>query len=214
MTEAARVSTTTHTPIPAARVPEAVLVTAAQGGDLGAFEQLMRRYEPRVLRLAMRIVGNEADAEDVLQDAFLKAYAKLDQFQRQSSFYTWVVRIAVNEALMRLRRRRGDRELPLDQEFDAGETMLPREVEDWRPNPEQQLARQELHRLLSESIASLALPYRVVFQLRDVDGLSTEETADVLHLTVPAVKSRLLRARLQLRDKLGRHFRRPAEGSH
>lgn len=208
-------STSTHPSPPAAppRVPEATLVAAAQGGDLGAFEQLMQRYEPRVLRLAMRIVGNEADAEDVLQEAFLKAYAKLDSFQRQSSFYTWVVRIAVNEALMKLRRRRGDRELPLDQELDTGEDLLPREVEDWRPNPEQQMARQELQDLLNQNIASLALPYRVVFQLRDVEGLSTEETADVLHLTVPAVKSRLLRARLQLRDKLSHYFRRPGDGS-
>jgi RNA polymerase sigma-70 factor (ECF subfamily) len=209
------VSTSTHPSPPAAppHVPEAELVAAAQGGDLGAFEQLMQRYEPRVLRLAMRIVGNEADAEDVLQEAFLKAYAKLDSFQRQSSFYTWVVRIAVNEALMKLRRRRGDRELPLDQELDTGEDLLPREVEDWRPNPEQQMARQELQDLLNQNIASLALPYRVVFQLRDVEGLSTEETADMLRLTVPAVKSRLLRARLQLRDKLSRYFRRPGDGS-
>ncbi|MGH9506107.1 MAG: sigma-70 family RNA polymerase sigma factor [Terriglobales bacterium] len=203
-------STVTHPPLaPPSGVPEATLVAAAQRGDLAAFEQLVQRYEPRVLRLAMRIVGNEADAEDVMQEAFLKAYAKLGQFQRQSSFYTWVVRIAVNEALMRLRRRRGGKELSLDEEMDTGEELLPREIEDWRPNPEQQLARQELHDLLGDSIASLALPYRVVFQLRDVEGLSTEETADVLRLTIPAVKSRLLRARLQLRNKLSRHFRRP-----
>lgn len=207
-------STITHSPTPSLpRVPEATLVAAAQKGDLGAFEQLVQRYEPRVLRLAIRIVGNEADAEDVMQEAFLKAYAKLGQFQRQSSFYTWVVRIAVNEALMRLRRRRGGKELSLDENLDTGEELLPREIEDWRPNPEQQFAQQELHDLLGSSIASLALPYRVVFQLRDVEGLSTEETADVLRLSIPAVKSRLLRARLQLRDILSQHFRRPIEGT-
>lgn len=190
---------------------EASLVVAAQAGDLTAFEALVRRYAPRILRLAARIVGNEADAEDVLQEAFLKAYAKLDQFQRNSRFYTWMVRIAVNEALMRLRRRRGDREVSLDQEIETGEDSLPREVEDWHPNPEQQYARQEMHDLLSRTIASLSLPYRLVFQLRDVEGLSTEETANILELSVPAVKSRLLRARLQLREKLNRYFRQGAE---
>ncbi len=146
----------------------------------------MRRYAPRILRLAIRVVGNEADAEDVLQEAFLKAYAKLEQFQGHSSFYTWIVRIAVNEALMRLRRRHGEREVSLDQEIDTGEDLLPREVEDWHPDPEQQFARQEMH------------------------GLSTEETAEALGLSIPAVKSRLLRARLQLREKLNRFFRREA----
>lgn len=195
----------------ASLVSEADLVAAAQAGDLGAFEALVRRYAPRVLRLAIRIVGNEADAEDVLQEAFLKAYAKLDQFQGHSRFYTWVVRIAVNEALMRLRRRRGDREVSLDQEIDTGEDLLPREVVDWHPDPEQQFARQEMHDLLSRTIASLALPYRLVFQLRDVENLSTEETAEALGLSIPAVKSRLLRARLQLREKLNRYFRQGEE---
>lgn len=205
-------STLTRNPVSSAqRIPEAALVAAAQQGDLPAFEQLVRRYEPRVFRLAVRIVGNEADAEDVMQEAFLKAYAKLSQFQRQSSFYTWVVRIAVNEALMKLRRRRGGKELPLDEGLDSGEDLLPREIEDWRPDPEQQLARRELQELLGSTIASLALPYRVVFQLRDVEGLSTEETASILHLTIPAVKSRLLRARLQLRDRLSHYFHRAAK---
>lgn len=191
-------------------IPEAELVASARVGDLRAFEELVRRYAPRILRLAIRVVGNEADAEDVLQEAFLKAYAKLDQFQGHSSFYTWIVRIAVNEALMRLRRRHGEREVSLDQEIDTGEDLLPREVEDWHPDPEQQFARQEMHDLLSRTIASLALPYRLVFQLRDVEGLSTEETAEALGLSIPAVKSRLLRARLQLREKLNRFFRREA----
>lgn len=114
---------------------------------------------------------------------------------------------------MRLRRRRGGKELSLDENLDTGEELLPREIEDWRPNPEQQFAQQELHDLLGSSIAALALPYRVVFQLRDVEGFSTEETADVLRLSIPAVKSRLLRARLQLRDMLSRHFRGPVEGT-
>lgn len=189
-------------------------VEAARGGDLEAFDQLVRKYAPRVLRLAIRIVGNETDAEDVLQDAFLKAYAKLDQFQGNSRFYTWIVRIAVNEALMRLRRRRGERELPLDQELDTGEEWLPREVVDWRPDPEQQYSRRELGDLLAAAEDSLALPYRQVFHLRDVEGLSTEETAKALDLSVPAVKSRLLRARLQLRETLSRHFRSAAGNGH
>jgi RNA polymerase sigma-70 factor (ECF subfamily) len=190
---------------------EMSLVTAAQAGDLGAFEQLMRRYEPKIFRLAQQMTGNEADAEDVLQETFLKAFSKLDQFQRNSRFYTWLVRIALNESFMRLRKRKNN-VISLDQEIDTGEDTVPRDVADWHPDPEQQYARSELQQILDRAINSLAFPYRVVFQLRDVDGLSTEETADVLQISVPAVKSRLLRARLQLREKLARFFRKEREG--
>lgn len=190
---------------------EMSLVTAAQAGDLGAFEQLMRRYEPKIFRLAQQMTGNEADAEDVLQETFLKAFSKLDQFQRNSRFYTWLVRIALNESFMRLRKHKNN-VVSLDQEIDTGEDTVPRDVADWHPDPEQQFARSELQQILDRAINSLAFPYRVVFQLRDVDGLSTEETADVLQISVPAVKSRLLRARLQLREKLARFFRKEREG--
>ncbi len=193
---------------PPLQVPDQdrALVQAARDHDLAAFERLVRRYEARVYRLAMHITGNETDAEDVLQETFLKAYTHLDQFQGQSRFYTWLARIAINEALMRLRKRRVRPEVSLDEEIESGETALPRHIRDWRPNPEQQYAEAELNRILRNSIASLPLHYRTVFQLRDIDELSTEETAEVMNISVAAVKSRLLRARLQLRNKLSHYF--------
>lgn len=196
---------------PLAADDELSLVEAAQSGDLSAFEKLVQRYERKIFRLAQHMTGNEHDAEDVLQETFLKAFSKLDQFQRNSRFYTWLVRIALNESFMRLRKRRGDT-VSLDQEIDTGEEMIPRDVADWHPNPEQQYASVEIKDILDRAIGSLSLPYRLVFQLRDVEGLSTEETADVLRISVPAVKSRLLRARLQLREKLARYFRKDREG--
>ncbi len=190
---------------------EMTLVLAAQGGDLGAFERLVERYERRLFRLAERITGNSEDAEDVLQEAFLKAYSKLAQFQRNSRFYTWIVRITVNEALMRLRKQKTGRTVSLDEDIQTEDGLIPREVEDWHPNPEQQYTQHEVKGILQRAIQSLALPYRAVFQLRDVEELSTEETAEALDISVPAVKSRLLRARLQLREKLNRYFKKHHE---
>jgi len=112
---------------------ELALVQAAKGGEVGAFEELVRRYDRNVFRIAQHITQNREDAEDVVQDAFLKAYSNLDQFQGQSKFYTWLVRIAVNEALMKLRRRRPERTVSLDEEVKTEEDSLPREVADWSP---------------------------------------------------------------------------------
>jgi RNA polymerase sigma-70 factor, ECF subfamily len=198
-------------PIEAPVDDELELVERARKGDAGSFSVLLRRYEGKIFRLAMNITQNREDAEDVLQEAFLKAYEHLDQFQGNSRFYTWIVRIAVNQALMKLRKRRSDRAVSLDEQIDTGEDTVVREIAAWDPDPEERFSREELHGILSGAIDELAPIYRTVFTLRDVDGLSTEETADVLDLTVPAVKSRLLRARLQLRDKLTRFFKRKGD---
>jgi RNA polymerase sigma-70 factor (ECF subfamily) len=147
-----------------------------------------------------------------VQDAFLKAYGNLSQFQGQSKFYTWLVRIAVNEALMKLRRRRPERTVSLDQDVETDEDTIPREVADWSPNPEQQYNQAELRELLQKTIQGLPAGFRTVFVLRDVEGLSTEETAEALGLSIPAVKSRLLRARLQLRERLNKYFKRRNNG--
>lgn len=187
---------------------ELTLVQAAKSGDVSAFEELVRRYDRNVFRIAQHITQNREDAEDVVQDAFLKAYSNLAQFQGQSKFYTWLVRIAVNEALMKLRRRRPERTVSLDEEVKTEEDSLPREVADWSPNPEQQYSQAELREILSKTIQGLPPGFRTVFVLRDVEGLSTEETAEALDLSIPAVKSRLLRARLQLRERLSRYFQR------
>ena len=190
---------------------EAAIVAQARLGDAKAFTELLRRYEGKIFRLAQHITQNREDAEDVLQEAFLKAYEHLGQFQGQSKFYTWIVRIAVNQALMKLRKRKSDRSVSLDETIDTGEDTVAREIAAWDENPEQQYSREEINEILSSAIDGLAPIYRAVFVLRDVDDLSTEETAEALELSVPAVKSRLLRARLQLRDKLTRYFKRKGD---
>jgi RNA polymerase sigma-70 factor, ECF subfamily len=185
---------------------ETGLVQAARGGDLEAFGQLVKLYDRNVFRIAQHITHNEEDAQDVVQEAFLKAYTNLDQFQGNSKFYTWLVRIAVNEALMKLRKRRNSKTVSLDEDVETEEGSMPREVADWSPNPEQIYGQTELGDILKKTIQGLSPAFRTVFVLRDVEGLSTEETAETLSLSVPAVKSRLLRARLQLRERLGKHF--------
>lgn len=191
---------------------ELALVQAAKAGNVGAFEQLVKRYDRNIFRIAQHITQNREDAEDVLQEAFLKAYQNLEQFQGQSKFYTWLVRIAVNESLMKLRRRRSSKTVSIDEDIETEESSVPREIADWTPNPEQQYGQAELKDILSRTIQGLPLGFRTVFVLRDVEGLSTEETAEMLSLSIPAVKSRLLRARLQLRDRLTRFFKRGKGG--
>jgi RNA polymerase sigma-70 factor (ECF subfamily) len=190
---------------------ETVLVAQAREGDTQAFGELVRRYESKIFRLAQHITQNREDAEDVLQETFLKAYEHLNQFQGQSKFYTWIVRIAVNQALMKLRRRKTDKSVSLDETIDTGEDTIVREIAAWDEDPEQRFSRDEIGQILDSAIQSLEPPYRSVFVLRDIEELSTEETAEALGLSVPAVKSRLLRARLQLREKLTRQFKRKGD---
>jgi RNA polymerase sigma-70 factor (ECF subfamily) len=191
--------------------PDVALVERARGGDVHAFETLVKQYDRQVFRIAQHITQNREDAQDVVQDAFLKAYEKLDQFQGNSKFYTWLVRIAVNEALMRLRKRRTGKMVSIDEDVQTEEGSVPRDLAEWRPNPEQEYNQAELADILRKTINGLPPGFRVVFVLRDVEGLSTEETASALGLSVPAVKSRLLRARLQLRERLSRYFRKKNE---
>jgi RNA polymerase sigma-70 factor (ECF subfamily) len=186
---------------------EAAFVAAAKSGDIHAFETLVNRYERKIFRLALNITQSREDAEDVMQEAFLKAFEHLNEFQGNSRFYTWLVRIAVNQALMKLRKRRPN-QVSLDAPVEGEDDLMPREVEDWGPSPEERYAQTELSEILSKVIAELDPSFRIVFQLRDIEDLSTEETAETLSLSVPAVKSRLLRARLKLRQKLDRYFRK------
>ncbi|MBZ5623591.1 MAG: sigma-70 family RNA polymerase sigma factor [Acidobacteriia bacterium] len=192
-------------------IDESTLVVQAREGDTRAFGELVRRYEAKIFRLAQHITQNREDAEDVLQETFMKAYEHLDQFKGDSKFYTWIVRIAVNQALMKLRRRKTDKSVSLDETIDTGEDTITREVAAWDEDPEQRFSRGELGDILDSAVESLEPPYRSVFVLRDIEELSTEETAEALNLSVPAVKSRLLRARLQLREKLTRHFKRKGD---
>ena len=198
-------------PQEAAVFDEASLVAQARQGDSTAFNELAERYQRNIFRLAQNITQNREDAEDVLQETFLKAYEHLPDFHGDSKFYTWIVRIAVNEALMKLRKRKWDKTVWLDEPVDTGEDSVAREIAVWEDNPEQRYAKEELHEILDKAVNGLAPPYRTVFVLRDMEGLSTEETAEALDLSVPAVKSRLLRARLQLRDKLTAFFKKKVE---
>src|SRR5258708_9972475 len=195
----------------AAVFDEANLVAQARQGDAGAFNELIERYQRNIFRLAQNITQNREDAEDVLQETFLKAYQHLPEFEGHSKFYTWIVRIAVNEALMKLRKRKWDKTVWLDEPVNVGEDSVAREIAVWEDNPEQRYSQEELRDILDKAVNGLAAPYRTVFALRDMEGLSTEETAQALELSIPAVKSRLLRARLQLRDKLTAFFKRKVE---
>ena len=192
-------------------VDESALVAKAQAGDTAAFGDLVSRYQNKIYRLAKHITQNDEDAEDVLQEAFLKAYEHIGGFQGNSKFYTWIVRIAVNEALMKLRKRKTDRTVPLDEPVDTGEEMVNREIAVWEDNPEQRYSQEEMQQILNEAVQDLKPDFRTVFVLRDIEELSTEETAESLGISVPAVKSRLLRARLALREKLTRKFKRKGE---
>ena len=190
---------------------ESSLVAQAKAGDQAAFSELVTHYERKIYRLAKNITRNDEDAEDVLQDAFLKAYTHLDNFKGDSKFYTWIVRIAVNEALMRLRKRKTDRTVPLDEPVELGEETVAREIAVWEDNPEQRYSKEEWRNILDAAVDDLKPDFRTVFVLRDIEELSTEETAETLGISVPAVKSRLLRARLALRETLTRQFKRKGE---
>ena len=187
--------------------PDVALVARAKDGDASAFEQLVRQYDRQIFRVAQHITQNREDAEDITQDVFFKAYQKLDQFQGNSKFSTWLVRIAVNESLMRLRKRKTSKTVSMDEDVHTEEGSIPRDFAEWRPNPEQLYGQGELSEILRKTIQGLPPGFRTVFTLRDVENLSTEETAEALGLSFPAVKSRLLRARLQLRERLSRYFK-------
>lgn len=175
---------------------------------------MVNRYDSKILRLAKHITQNQEDAEDVLQEAFLKAFTHLDRFEGGSRFYTWLVRIAVNESLMKLRKRRSGKMVSLDEPVETGDDQsLVREIAVWDDTPESRYTQTEMKTILDQAIDSLEPIYRTVFVLRDVEELSTEETAEALDLTIPAVKSRLLRARLQLREKLTKSFRRTGDNA-
>jgi len=184
------------------------LVAEAKAGSYEAFEELVNRYEGKIYRLGMNITGNSEDAEDVLQEAFLKAFQHLGDFRADSRFYTWLVRIAVNEALMKLRKIRSDRSVPLEDEMGEDGEPIPRELADWKPNPEQIYAQAQMESILRDAAQKLPTTYRTVFLLRDVEDLTTAEAASVLGLTEGTVKARLFRGRLMLREELSRVFKR------
>lgn len=188
-----------------AAMPDAALVTAAQGGLTRAFDELVRRYQDRVFRLCFKILRNEDDAGEALQDAFLSAFKGLRNFKAESTFSTWLYRIATNASLMKVRRRR-EGHVSLEQSQTPDGTGEPLAIPDWSAQPLEELLDGETRAVMQEGVDRLSEELRVVFVLRDVQELSNAEVAEVLKLSVPAVKSRLHRARLQLRDHLNRYF--------
>ncbi|PYV27658.1 MAG: RNA polymerase subunit sigma-24 [Acidobacteria bacterium] len=182
---------------------EVALVNEARAGNCDAFNALVHRYDQNVYRLAVNITRNHEDAEDVRQEALFKAYSNLGRFRGGSRFSTWLVRIALNEALMKLRKRRTGRQVSLDELLETDDQSLKRETTDRHDDPEQRYARTELEESLRQAIAHLDEPSRAVLMLRDVENLSTRETGAMLGLSITTVKTRLRRARLDVRQKLG-----------
>lgn len=176
---------------------ERALLDEARVGNREAFEVLMRQYDKKISRLAFRITGNREDADDALQESFMKAYLNLRLFHGDSRFYTWLARIAVNEALTRLRKQVTHRQVSLEDN---------RRLADWGETPEQRYARTERQDLLREAMQELEPSLRTVVALRYLEDLSNDEIARQLSLSVPAVKSRLMRARIRLRQRLGQHL--------
>ncbi|HSZ83933.1 MAG TPA: sigma-70 family RNA polymerase sigma factor [Polyangia bacterium] len=188
------------------------LIARARAKDFAAFETLLGRYEDKVYRLAFRIVRNETDAKEILQETFVSIWRKLDTFKGDSQFGSWVYRIATNAALMRLRSQRrhpevSTEELPIGYLDNYGQPMPA--GENWSKRPDDQLQSSELRTHIQTAVDALPDIYRTVFIVRDVEGLSTEETAAALGISVPTVKTRLHRARIALRDAIGGYFDRP-----
>jgi RNA polymerase sigma-70 factor (ECF subfamily) len=189
-------------------IPDAQLVALAKAGELSAFEALVHRHERATYSLARRMLQNEQDAEDVTQQAFLSAVEHLAGFREEASFKTWLLRIATHAALKVIRKRKGLDTVSLEEATEVSEDFdsipHPEYIADWRQSPEQLVERNETRRLLDEALALLDEKHRLVFLLRDVEGMSVKETADALGLSESNVKVRLLRARLQLREHLTR----------
>ena len=181
---------------------ELELIDRVQRGENSLFYELVRPYERRVFAAAMAILRNESDAEDVAQEAMLKALRAIRQFRADARFSTWLIQITVNEALMRRRKDRNGVMEALDDRRDEESDYAPRDFADWREIPSEALERKEVRQRLAQALASLDRKYREVFVLRDMEQLNIQETADALGISIASVKTRLLRARLMLRDLL------------
>jgi RNA polymerase sigma-70 factor (ECF subfamily) len=187
---------------PAEQLSEVELVRRVRDGERDLFYELVRPYERRVYSAAFAILRNAADAEDAAQEAILKAFRHIQQFREEARFSTWLIQIAVNEARMRRRKDHADLMEPITDRPDETGNYTPRDFADWREIPSETLERKEIREKLAEALASLGEIYREVFVLRDMQHLSIEETAEALGISTASVKTRLLRARLMLRDLL------------
>lgn len=185
------------------------LVEQAKAGDYNAFDTLVNRYEQRIYRLAMNIVRQRQDAEDVVQASFMKALENLKGFRGEAAFGTWLRRIAVNTALKLLRKRRGFSLEQATEPDETGRIAHPQIIADWREDLEKNIEQRELKKILENAINQLDEKYRLVFVLRDIEELSTAEAAEAMQISQANVKVRLLRARLMLRELLTEAFADP-----
>ena len=190
--------------------PDADRVEEAQRGDLDAFEALINRHSRRVYRTLVGILGNPEEARDAMQDTFLKAFQHLGGFERRSKFSTWLMSIASNTAVQLLRQRK--RLESLDDDSDADEHFRPRQIQSWTDDPEKLYSKTEMRSLIESQVMKLPMKYRVVLMLRDIEQLPAEDAAAALGLGIPALKARLLRGRLMLRETLSPHFAHTAKG--
>jgi RNA polymerase sigma-70 factor (ECF subfamily) len=186
---------------------DAVLVSAAKNGNQRAFELLVERHQQRMLAFARRYTRVREDAEDIVQQTFQKAFIHLNKFQGKSSFSTWLTRIAINEALMLVRRGRALREIPVDDSRDQGGAASAMEIPDPSPDPETSYLRRERVQILSETLGNLRPGMRKAVELRELAELSTEETARRMGVSVAAVKARIFHARKKLQEKLSRYLK-------
>ncbi len=191
---------------------EGIDLLALKRLDKQAFAALIDAYGDQIYRVALRMLGNEQDAEDVSQETFIKAYKNIQNFEGRSKISTWLYRIAVNEALMFLRKQKGIF-VDIDQEIET-ETgdFIPRQIVDWCCLPEEELMSGETRSIIDQAIETLSLPNRAAFLLRDIEGLSTQEAADALGISESALKVRLMRARLALREVLSTYFSEKVSG--
>ena len=184
---------------------EAALVAKAAAGDFAAFEELVKRTEARLYSHLLRLTENTADARELLQESYLSAYRNLSSFKGNSSFSTWIYRIATNHALMHFRKRRP--EVALEElTIPTHEELKSRNISDWELDPSEAAHKKEVLKILDDAITKLPPSYRAVVALRDIEGLSTEETAQALGVNEGTVKTRLHRARIHLRELLSPHF--------
>jgi RNA polymerase sigma-70 factor, ECF subfamily len=183
-----------------------ISLQALKAGDRAEFARLVDAYSTQIYRLALKMLADEQDAEDVLQNTFMKALQSIENFEGRSSLSTWLYRIAVNEALMLLRRHKPTVSVAMDYEDDEDEIQHPTQFTDWCCLPEEDLLSAEAKKHLDLAIRRLPEKLQVVFLLRDVEGLSIRETSEALDLTETAVKTRLLRARLNLREQLSSYY--------
>ena len=186
---------------------EQQLIERAKNGDTKAFEELMKRTQTNIYNLGLRLLGNKEDAADLMQETYIKAYENLDRFEGRSSFSTWLYRIATNNALMKLRKEK-NKKVSIDELKKFGDKSYKIEISDWSENPSSYFKSAELKEVLQKAIDSLPPKYKSVFILHDVEGLPLAEVAQILSLSVPAVKTRVHRSRMYLREKISEYIKK------